>query len=121
MNHVRISILDPAIEISAIFSYIILPSLTTVTHYSRDLSLNPYMCFQGFWVTDLSGKICILIFVVNNKYCFKRFLSSIYLLNFDMDLVNSINTKPLRLTIMSNPRKYGFRERAKFKILWFDD
>jgi hypothetical protein len=79
------------------------------------------MCFQGFWVTDLSGKICTLIFVVNNKYCFKRFLSCIYLVNFDMDLVNSINTKPLRLTIISDLRKYGFRERARFKILWFDD
>jgi len=79
------------------------------------------MSFQGFWVTDLSGKICTRIFVVNHKYYFKKFLFSIYLVNFDMGLVNSINTRPLRLTIMSDPKKYGFHERTRFKILWFDD
>ena len=59
------------------------------------------MCFQGFWVTDLSGKICTCIFVVNNKYCFKRFLSIIYIVNFDIDLVIVIDTRPLGLTIIS--------------------
>jgi hypothetical protein len=49
------------------------------------------------------------------------FLSSVYIVNFDMGLVTSINTRSLRLTIMPNPRKYAFGECVRSKILRFDD
>jgi hypothetical protein len=58
--------------------------------------------------------------VVNNKYYFKRFfLSSVYIVNLDMDLTTSIDTKYFGLTIMSDQKKYGFGEYTRSKILGF--
>jgi len=59
--------------------------------------------------------------VVNNEDYFKRFLSNVYIMNLDMGLTTSIDTRPLGLTIMPNPSKYGSDERAKSKILGFSD
>jgi hypothetical protein len=64
---------------------------------------------------------CHLYSVVNNEDYFKRFLSSVYIVNFDMDLMTSIDTRPLGLAIMSDPRKYRSGECAISKILGFDD
>jgi len=38
-----------------------------------------------------------------------------------MGLMTSIDTRPLGLAIMPNPRKYRSGERARSKILGFDD
>jgi len=60
--------------------------------------------------------------VINNEDYFKRFFfSNVYIVNFDIGLVTLIDTRPLGLTIMLDPRKYGSGERAKSKILGFDN
>jgi hypothetical protein len=55
--------------------------------------------------------------VVNNKDYFKRFffLSSVYIVNLDMGLTTSIDTKYFDLTIMSDQKKNGFGELASSK------
>jgi len=59
--------------------------------------------------------------VVNNKDYFKRFfLSGVYIVNLDMDLTISIDTKYFGLTIMSDQKKYRFAEHVRSKILEFD-
>jgi hypothetical protein len=42
-------------------------------------------------------------------------------MNFDMGLMTSVDTRPLDLTIMSDPRKYRSGKRVRSKILGFDD
>jgi hypothetical protein len=97
------------------------PSSMIVTQYSKRLFPRTLTCFRGSWVIGLSGKICTPFFVVNNEYCFKRLLSNIYIVNFNMDLKTSIDIRPLGLTIMLDPRKYRFGECVRSKILRFDD
>jgi hypothetical protein len=49
------------------------------------------------------------------------FLSIVYIVNFDMGLATSIDTRPMSLTIMPDPKKYGSDKRVRSKIFGFDD
>jgi len=117
------------------------PSLMIVTQYSKRLFPQTLTCFWGYWVIGLSGKICTRIFVVNNKYNFKRFLFNIYIVNFNIGLETLIDTGPwvwqscqtqenIGLANVSNPKylglminltqcKHGSQNDVRPKTLWF--
>jgi hypothetical protein len=75
-----------------------------IESYRQDLSNGTRCVKNGALVCAGYSFLLYFVSVVNNGYYFKRFLSSVYIVNSDTSIVTSIGIGPLCLTIMLDPK-----------------